>query len=318
VIVDQIADVEAGNQVALARLITRLENRPLGSKMPEVAFLYGRPESAHVIGVTGPAGSGKSTLVGALARQMASPSVSLGILAVDPSSPISGGALLGDRIRMSGLSADSDVFIRSMATRGMLGGLAPAVFDAVAALAVSGRTHVIIETVGVGQDEVEIASAAQTTIVVSVPGLGDHVQAMKAGLLEVADIHVVNKADLPGADKVSAELLDMLRGQVGDEQGWVPPVVATSLEQGRGIEEVVDAMEQHRSWLTSSGDGERRRRSLVERRLRSAVLEIVTRRFDGVPDPLIHRAIDDILAPGGDLFLVAEQVLAETLMDAEE
>ncbi len=249
----------------LSRLISILE---AGGPAARAALreIYPRAGRAHVVGLTGPPGSGKSTLAGVLAREYRRRGERVAILAVDPTSPYSGGALLGDRVRMPDLAADEDVFVRSMASRGALGGLALAAANVAAALDAAGYSRVLIETVGVGQDEVEVARTAQTTVVVTVPGLGDEVQALKAGMLEVADVLVVNKADRPQADQARAELL--LLQSLAPAAVWQPPVLDTVAVRGEGVPELVEALEAHRAYLERSGEGARRARE----RARSAVL----------------------------------------------
>jgi LAO/AO transport system kinase len=249
----------------LSRLISVLE---AGGPAACAALreIYPRAGRAHVVGLTGPPGSGKSTLAGALAREYRRRGERVAILAVDPTSPYSGGALLGDRVRMPDLAADEDVFVRSMASRGALGGLALAAANVAAALDAAGYSRILIETVGVGQDEVEVARTAQTTVVVTVPGLGDEVQALKAGLLEVADVLVVNKADRPEADQARAELL--LLQSLAPAAAWQPPVLDTIAVRGQGVPELVEALEAHHAYLERSGEGARRARE----RARSAVL----------------------------------------------
>jgi len=245
----------AGERRALARLLSLLEARG-----PEAATalraLYPRAGAAHVVGLTGPPGSGKSTLVAALAREFRRRGARVGILAVDPTSPYSGGALLGDRVRMTDLAADDGVFVRSVATRGAVGGLAAATLALAAALDAAGYSRILIETVGVGQDEVAVARLAHTTVVVSVPGLGDEVQALKAGLLETADLLVVNKADRPEAERTVAEL--RLLQSLAAPAAWQPPVLATVATRGDGVAAVVDAVEAHREYLAASEAGPRR------------------------------------------------------------
>lgn len=283
-----------GDLTAAARLITSAERGALSDV--DMGRLHAASEHCHVIGVTGASGSGKSTLVAALARTHRSHGRRLAVLAVDPTSPYSGGAILGDRIRMSELSDDPEFFVRSMATRGTMGGLARATGDAVTILAASGRDMVIIETVGVGQDEVEIATASHTTVVVSVPGLGDDVQAMKAGVLEIADIHVVNKADLDGADRVIAQLRDMLRlGRPTPATDWCPPVLAVSARDRDGIDELVAAVDDHRTWLVDNGQWAVRESEIAEARIRAALTELLMQR---VEDPTtsadLRAAIDAV------------------------
>ncbi len=250
---------------ALARLISVLE---AGGPAARAALreVYPRAGRAHVVGLTGPPGSGKSTLAAALARAYRARGERVAILAVDPTSPYSGGALLGDRVRMPDLAADADVFVRSMASRGAVGGLALATGSVTAALDTAGYGRILIETVGVGQDEVAVARTAQTTVVVTVPGLGDEVQALKAGLLEVADVLVVNKADRPDADQARAELV--LLQSLAAPAAWQPPVLSTVAVRGEGVGELVAALEAHRAYLDSSGEGARRARE----RARAAVL----------------------------------------------
>jgi LAO/AO transport system kinase len=312
---DLVDGVKAGNPAAIARVISRSE-QATGLFDPDIAALYRNACQSHIVGVTGPPGSGKSTLVDALARHLRSRDASVGVLAIDPTSPLSGGALLGDRIRMAGLTEDPEVFVRSMANRGKLGGLAPAVADAATALAVSGRDTVIIETVGVGQDEVEVAQAAHTTIVVSVPGLGDDVQTMKAGLLEIADIHVVNKTDLPGADRVIADLRDMLGYQEASAEAWVTPVLAVSAEYGTGIGELGEVIGKHHAWLASSGELESRQRAITEQRIQSAIVDLIVHRMNRLPAQAMAEAIDAVRSRASDPFTVAQALLESTFADS--
>ena len=239
-----------GERRALARVITLVENR--GRKGREaLALLYRHTGRAHSVGITGASGTGKSTLTAALALELRKRGRSLGIVAVDPTSAFSHGALLGDRIRMQELSRDSEVFVRSMATRGALGGLAPTTSDVVAVLDAAGKDVVLIETVGAGQDEIEVASAADTTVVVVTPAGGDDVQAMKAGIMEVADILVVNKADLPGADAVLAQLRSLTT--MASRGRPETPILSTVATKKEGVTELADAIEEHKRRLEASG-----------------------------------------------------------------
>jgi LAO/AO transport system kinase len=284
-----------GNRRALARLISRIENDPQAAAecMPRLHPATGR---AALIGVTGSPGTGKSTLVNELAKAFRKIGQSVGIVAVDPTSPFTGGAILGDRIRMRDLAGDEGVFIRSMATRGSLGGLARATADVVRTLDAAGFEVILIETVGAGQSEVEIARTADTVLVVEAPGLGDEVQAIKAGILEIADVLVVNKADRDGAANTVRALHAMLdlgaaprsvrhHGQVMQvpdtpdprPAAWRAPILQTVAPEGKGIGEVLDAIRRHRAYLTESGEAETRRRlrsaAALETILREALLE---------------------------------------------
>lgn len=253
------ARVRDGNLRAAARLITRVEAGEEECR-PALAELYQSTGRAHVVGITGVPGSGKSTLVSQLARTIRADGRRVGIVAIDPSSPFSGGAILGDRIRMSDLVEDPGVFIRSMATRGALGGLARASLDAVDILDAAGLDIILIETVGVGQDEVDVVQAAHTTVVVSAPGLGDDIQAIKAGVLEIADVHVVSKADRPDAGKAVSEIKNMLMMSMPEgADSWYTPVIATSAERATGFDELRDAIDRHQAFLAESGalDGKR-------------------------------------------------------------
>ncbi|MDI3297727.1 MAG: methylmalonyl Co-A mutase-associated GTPase MeaB [Bacillota bacterium] len=249
----------AGEKRALARLITLIEERdPAASDV--LRLLHPRVGQAHVVGVTGAAGAGKSTLITALARELRARGPSVAVLAVDPSSPLTGGALLGDRIRLGDLSTDPGLFFRSFASRGHLGGLSRAVADAVRAVDAAGYQAVLVETVGAGQSEVEVSELAHTTLVVLAPNLGDDVQAAKAGLLEVADVFAVNKADLPGARETAGEIRAMLG--LGPARPWTPPVVELSARTGEGVAGLLEALERHRDFLVASGRwGEKLRRS---------------------------------------------------------
>ncbi len=281
-------DLLAGSTRALARGLSWIE---AGGERAEalVARVYPRTGRAHVVGLTGAPGSGKSTLARALALAARARGRTIGILAVDPSSPFSGGAILGDRIRMNDLALDPGVFIRSMATRGALGGLCRAAADGVDLLDAAGRDLILVETVGVGQDEVDVMRLAHTVVVVSVPGLGDDVQALKAGLLEIADVHVVNKADREGADRTLAELRSMLTllppsesptaGPDGAPTAnqWIPPVLGVSAAREEGIEPLLDGLDGHMAHLKTSGELDRRWRRMVGARVLKIAQELVAR-----------------------------------------
>ena len=241
-----------GNQLAAARLIRQLENdEPEGVEC--LKALYPHTGNAFIVGLTGPPGAGKSTLLTHLIAEFRRRDMKVGVVAVDPSSPISGGALLGDRIRMRQHTEDTGVFIRSMATRGHLGGLSKTAKETVMVLDAMGSDIIVIETIGVGQDEVEVAESVHTTAVVSLPGMGDEIQAMKAGLLEIGDIFVVNKADKPGADDVFDQLRLMLEMRTKHDNDWEPPIIKTVAVNGEGIAELVDAFWEHRQFLKESG-----------------------------------------------------------------
>jgi LAO/AO transport system kinase len=236
---------------ALARLITFIEDDE-DEAQEALKILHPHTGRAHIIGITGPPGGGKSTLVDKLAKELIKRKKSVGIVAVDPTSPFTGGALLGDRIRMSELSCEPEVFIRSMGTRGNLGGLARATGDVVKVLDAFGKDVILLETVGTGQAEVDIIKVAHTTIIITMPGLGDDIQTIKAGIMEIGDIFVVNKADREGADRKVAELQAML--ELGERRtSWQPPVIKTIARDSEGISQLMDHAEKHFVWLSESG-----------------------------------------------------------------
>jgi LAO/AO transport system kinase len=301
--------VLAGDIGAIGRVLTRIERRAPGVD-ELVSELHRSAGHAHVIGVTGPAGSGKSTLVAALTARLRELGRTVGIIAVDPSSAITGGAILGDRIRMSALAGDPGVFIRSIATRGVLGGISRATFDSIITLDAAGKDVVILETVGVGQAEVDVMIAAQTVVVVSMPGTGDEVQAIKAGLLEIADIHVVNKYDQPGAHKTYADLRDMQRLAPHQPGTWRVPVEKAIGITGEGVAELIERFSDHRQWLATSGEIERREKRNIATRIRWIAEELVLDRLrPGRPE--FDRAVDDVFARRGDVVAVARRLLAQ-------
>lgn len=259
-----VAAIVAGDRRALARALTFVEaDNATGRAV--LAALYPRTGGAQTIGVTGSAGAGKSTLVAALAREERSRGRTVGIIAVDPSSPFSHGAILGDRIRMQDLTADGGVFMRSMASRGNLGGLSETASGALDVLDAAGFDIVILETVGAGQDEVEVANAAGTTVLVTNPSAGDEIQSMKAGLMEVAQVMVVNKADLAGADTAMAQLRALLR--LAERAAWDPPILKAVARTGEGVPALVDAIDRHQQHLRDSAHVTQERRALAERQV---------------------------------------------------
>jgi LAO/AO transport system kinase len=319
---DLIAQALAGRPRAIARLITQVENSEMGAETA-VTHLYPHTGRAYVIGVTGPPGAGKSTLVNELAKAFRRLDLRVAIVAVDPSSPFTGGALLGDRVRMRDLAGDSGIFIRSMASRGALGGLAAATAAAVKVLDAAGFPIILVETVGAGQAEVDIANAAHTTLVIEAPGMGDEIQTFKAGILEIADILVVNKADRPGADRTIKALEMMIH--LGDggttrhhgrslqtadialsqETGWQVPVLPTTATSGEGIPALLAAVQGHKAYLLESGEWLNRERgrsrrevehllqARLLRRLRRAVPE---ERLEGVITAVAAREMDPYTA----------------------
>lgn len=290
----------SGDVRALARAATQVENRSPAARELLTA-LFPHTGRALVLGITGPPGAGKSTLTDQFTRLLRAEGKTVGIIAVDPSSPYSGGAILGDRIRMQSHYADPGVFIRSMATRGNLGGLAAATSDMVLLMDAAGLDTILIETVGVGQDEVAIAGLADVTLVVLVPGMGDDVQALKAGIMEIADVFVLNKADQPEIDKLEREiefLLSLARPQDGCPDAWVPPVVRTVAVEGTGVGE---ALEQARQYAQR---GPRNRAHAWRGRLREMLRE---RLLDRMPEGVIERAAAQVAARERDPYSVVTE-----------
>jgi LAO/AO transport system kinase len=292
---------EAGNQRGLARAISRAE---AGQGADLMHALFPRSGRAMTIGLTGPPGVGKSTLSSALVKIARAASKSVGVVSVDPSSPFSHGAILGDRIRLSEHYIDPGVFIRSMASRGHLGGLAGATGDAVTFMDAFGLEVVLIETVGVGQSEIEIAELADTTVVVLQPGSGDSVQLLKAGILEIADVFVVNKADHPMALQLKREIRSMM--EMLTFQGWVPRLVSTKAPEGAGVDELWEAIAAHEHYLRASGDLAERRRAAFAHRVRALVIGALEGRVDRRIDERIA-AMDSVTE---DPYHVAAELLA--------
>ena len=292
-----VAGVLARDPRSIARLLSRAESG-VDEARAALDTMFTNAGRAHVVGITGVSGSGKSTLVAKLAAAIRASGRTIAIVAIDPSSPFSGGAILGDRIRMADLGGDPGVFVRSMATRGALGGLARGTLEAVDVLDAAGFDLVMIETVGVGQDEVEVARAAHTTVVVSAPGLGDDIQAIKAGILEIADIHVVSKCDKPEADRAIAELKTMLMLGLatGRTRAWPIPVLPVASLRDEGTVALLDAIDRHRDALERSGEIAQRRRDIAERRLLRASEEILRERFVRQRDGHVAAVVDDLIA----------------------
>lgn len=294
---DVAARVAAGERRALARLITLLESEDARGHAALQA-LHGRLGKAHVIGITGSPGTGKSTLTDRLIEHYRRQGKTVGVVAIDPSSPFTGGAILGDRIRMQSRSTDPQVFIRSMGSRGALGGLSHHAADAVRALDAAGKDVVLVETVGVGQGEVDIVRLADTVVVVLVPNLGDDVQAVKAGIMEIADVFVVNKSDLTGADKVAAEVEASLSLAHGRTE-WTPPIQRTIAEKGDGVVAVAEAIARHAEWSRGSGEWQARRDSRLRAQVRSLLERSAAERAftrDGHVKPAYAGLFEDVKA----------------------
>lgn len=306
-----LVPLRAGDPRALARAISWVENgRP--EARPLMAALWPDLGRAEVIGLTGAPGAGKSTLTDRLARELRKEGRKVGILAVDPTSPYTGGAILGDRIRMARASEDDGIFIRSMATRGALGGLARATQDAIDLLDAAGFDTILLETVGVGQDEVDVVACVQTCCVVLVPGLGDGVQAIKAGIMEVADLFVLNKADRDGADQVEQEIEGLKSlGPVGIDPGWDPPVRRTVASSGEGVPELLAAIRAHGAWLRQ-GDGLRRKAEARARlRLEALLAEEAVRRAKArAGEARVEALIADIAGRKLDPYAAVEALLS--------
>lgn len=303
-----------GDRRALARMVTLIENEAPVAR-DYLTALHQHTGRAHIIGVTGAPGAGKSTLVTHLVRELRGRGHKIGVVAVDPSSPFTGGAILGDRIRMMELAGDPNIFIRSMASRGSLGGLSASTNDVVRAMDAAGYDPIIIETVGTGQAEVEVMRTAQTVLVVCAPGMGDEVQAIKAGILEIADIFVVSKADRPGSDQTVAELAMMLSLDPNRRQHdktkpyWKIPVLKTSALKNQGLPELVDAIQEHQAHLKESGLLAQRTHRQVRKEIEVLILHAVSNALKReVSEEEWQRLVEDITARERDPYSVASEL----------
>ncbi|WP_439025957.1 methylmalonyl Co-A mutase-associated GTPase MeaB [Haloarchaeobius sp. DT45] len=337
---DLLEDLLAGKHRALARAITKIENRE-PSYRDLVSALYEHTGDAEVIGITGSPGAGKSTLVDKLASTYREQGYTVGIVAIDPSSPYTGGAVLGDRIRMASNVGDMDVFFRSMSARGNLGGLSTATADAVKAMDAFGKDKIIIETVGAGQNEIDVVRAADTVCVLVPPSSGDNVQMLKAGILEIGDLFVVNKADMDGADRTVQELLEMVHMGSGSMQvdaghhgfddaevdldmpggedaadapavePWQPPVLETVATEGTGVEKLIETFDEHHDYLVASGQLEQKRRQRIAEEIRTLLRDdaagLVQRELDSLGG--VEDIVDRVVAGETDPYSVADEVI---------
>ena len=305
-----IERLRAGDVRALARAISLVENdSPLANDVLSRCFPYSG--SALRIGITGSPGAGKSTIVDKLARHYRAAAVTVGVIAVDPTSPFSGGAILGDRIRMQESLGDSGLYVRSMATRGSLGGLARTTADVASVIEASGKDVILIETVGVGQDEVDIVRLADVTVVVLVPGMGDDVQSIKAGIMEIADLFVVNKADRDGADRVEKEVRAM-QSLATQHDDWIPTVVKTIASTGEGISRLTEAIEEMKQWLGAEGRLQMRRKRYWRERIAEMMRYTLMRqvREHGLSDREMEEHVERVVSKQEDPYRLVPQLVA--------
>jgi LAO/AO transport system kinase len=334
-----VEEVLAGKHRALARVITHVENRTPGYRAI-VGRLHTHATDTHVIGITGSPGAGKSTLVDKMATRYRDRGLTVGIIAIDPSSPYTGGAVLGDRIRMASNVGDMDVFFRSMSARGSLGGLSTATTDAITALDAFGKDRIIVETVGAGQNEIDIVRTADSVVVLVPPSSGDEVQMLKAGILEIGDLFAVNKADLEGTDRTVMELEEMIMlrednptldaghhgatgadpsGEPDDREGWEPPVLETVAETGAGVDDLLETLADHRTWLDHSGMREQRARGRIAGTIRTLLREDANGLVEAELEALggVEAVVDRIRAGETDPYTAVDRVFA-SLQGVEE
>ena len=304
---DLLARARSGDKRSIARLVSVVENDEPGAA-EAMRELYPKTGRAQTVGITGPPGGGKSTLVNRLAGLYRERAARVAIVAVDPSSPFSGGAILGDRIRMRERFLDDGIFIRSMASRGHAGGLARATARVVNVLDALGTDIVLVETVGVGQEEVDVIRVVDTVCLVTVPGLGDDIQAIKAGIIEIADVLVVNKADRPGADDAARDLAQML--SLAKDRPWKTPIVRTSAQSGDGLPQLVDAIDKHRAWSRESGDYVERRRAAARSEVEALLQEALLRELEGrVGESRLDAAVARVADRAIDPYAAVEDLL---------